>query len=318
MSKFLITGVAGFIGSNLLKHLLDNGHTVVGLDNLSSGNRENLSFLDSHQNSQAFSLIEGDIRDLKTCQKACKGIDFVLHHAALASVPESVKNPVLFEENNTIGHLNMLVSARDAKVERFVYASSSSVYGDTDVLPKVETMTPRPKSPYAISKISGEYFSKIFYELYGLKTIGFRYFNVFGPKQDPASQYSAAIPKFVTALLENESPIIFGDGEQTRDFVFIEDVISANLAACESTNKNVFGSVYNVGSGRHTSLNDLMRTMQTIIGSIIDPIYADVRSGDVRDSQADISLLQADFGLSESVSLEEALKQTIDWYQHQR
>jgi UDP-N-acetylglucosamine/UDP-N-acetylgalactosamine 4-epimerase len=314
MANYLITGAAGFIGSNLLERLLDLGHEVTGLDNFSNGKRENLAFVGAHSAHSNFTLIEGDIRDLDTCHKACEGVEFVLHQAALGSVPRSVKDPILYEENNAIGHLNMLVAARDAKVKRFVYASSSSVYGDTDVLPKVETMTPRPKSPYAISKISGEYFSKSFYELYGLETIGFRYFNVFGPKQDPDSQYSAAIPKFVTALLANEAPTIYGDGEQTRDFTYIDNVVAANLAACECDNPKAFGGAYNVGCGGRISLNDLIQSMKTIIGVSVDPKYTEIRSGDVRDSQADITCLKEYFGLTDLVSLDEGLSKTINWY----
>ncbi|RAP32578.1 LPS biosynthesis protein WbpP [Candidatus Marinamargulisbacteria bacterium SCGC AG-439-L15] len=315
MASYLITGVAGFIGSNLLAALLDLGHDVVGLDNFSNGKQENLAFISEHRQKDRFTFIEGDIRDLDVCKRACDGVDFVLHQAALGSVPRSVKEPLLYEQNNTVGHLNLLVAARDAKVKRFVYASSSSVYGDTKILPKVETMVPAPKSPYAISKISGEYFSKTFYELYGLETIGFRYFNVFGPKQDPDSQYSAAIPKFVTALLENKAPTIYGDGNQTRDFTYIDNVVNANLAACDCTHTEAFGKAYNVGCGGRISLNDLIRSMNSIIGVSVDPIYEVPRVGDVRDSQADISLLKEFIGVNHFVDLDEGLKKTVAWYQ---
>lgn len=307
MSIYLITGVAGFIGSHLANRILTLGHEVVGLDNFSSGFRENLI---PHP---LFRFIEGDIRDLETCNTVCKGVDFILHQAALGSVPRSIEEPLLYHTNNLTGTLNMLLAARDAGVKRFVYASSSSVYGDTPTLPKIETMPPLPKSPYAVSKLGCEYYGKIFNDIYKLPTIGLRYFNVFGPRQNPKSQYAAVIPKFVTAFLANESPTIFGDGEQTRDFTFIENVIQANLQSCVAELSSC-GQAYNVGCGDRISLNMLAIAIQKLIGSSAGPVYAKPRAGDVRDSLASIELASKNLDLPDRISLQEGLDQTIAWY----
>lgn len=313
MSHYLVTGAAGFIGSNLVDHLLSEGETVTALDNLSTGLASNIAFLKKHPNAHLLTFIEGDITDLKTCMTACEGKDFVLHQAALGSVPRSLKEPHLYNENNIVGTFNMMSAARDAGVKRFVYASSSSVYGDTPTLPKVETMVPRPKSPYAISKITNEYYGKVFTQEYGLPTIGLRYFNVFGPRQSPTSDYAAAIPKFVTAYLNNQSPTIYGDGEQTRDFTFIKNVIKANLNACQAE-EDAFGLAYNIGCGSRISINDLVFAIKDIIGSDKDPIYEPSRAGDVRDSLSDVRLSEKHLNLTETISLKDGLIPTIEWY----
>jgi len=306
----LVTGAAGFIGRNLVAKLLDMGCDVVGVDNLAASRVENLvSFLDHPR----FTFIQEDIVHLSACQDFCKKIEVVFHQAALGSVPRSVELPGLYHENNSTGTLNMLTAARDQGVKRFVYASSSSVYGDTPTLPKIETMLPQPKSPYAITKITCEYYAKVFHEVYGLPTVGLRYFNVFGPFQNPDSQYAAVIPKFVTSLLKGEAPVIFGDGEQTRDFTFIDNVLEANLksvtaplAAC--------GLAYNVGCGERISLNQLFNELQRIIGSNVSPRYEAARRGDVKDSLASIDLARLNLGYTGKVSLSEGLAQTVDWY----
>jgi UDP-N-acetylglucosamine 4-epimerase len=311
MSVFLVTGVSGFIGSNLSFFLLKEGHRVIGLDNFSTGFRDNLSESLSHPN---FTLIDGDIRDLDTCKKACEGVDFVLHQAALGSVPRSLSEPILYHENNTGGTLNMMVAARDAgTVKRFVYASSSSVYGDTPVLPKVETMTPNPKSPYAISKLSTEHYGSVFFNAYGLQTIGLRYFNVFGPRQNPNSQYAAVIPKFITAGLRGIAPTIHGDGEQTRDFTYIDNVIQANLKSCYA-DASACGKAYNVGCGDRISLNLLAQEIAKLTGNTCAAVYTPPRVGDVKDSLADIHLAQQHLGVSEFISLQEGLARTVAWY----
>jgi UDP-N-acetylglucosamine 4-epimerase len=314
MSKILVTGCGGFIGSNLSSHLLDLGHTVVGLDNFSTGFRENIATLTQHN---SFHLIEGDIRHLDTCHQACNGVDFVSHQAALGSVPRSITDPLLYNDNNITGTLNMLIAARDAGVKRFVYASSSSVYGDTPVLPKVETMIPRPKSPYAISKIAAEYYAKVFNDAYGLQTIGLRYFNVFGPQQDPRSQYAAVIPKFITSFLANTSPVIYGTGEQTRDFTYIANVITANINSFFAPETSC-GLAYNIGCGDRISLNQLAAEIKSITNSIANPIHEAPRVGDVKDSLADITLSTQNLNLSNRIMLRTGLEHTINWYQNNR
>ena len=311
--KYLVTGAAGFIGSNLVKHLLDTDHQVVGLDNLSTGFSKNLDFTNSHKNSDKFLFIEGDIEDLSDCKSAVENVDYVLHQAALGSVPRSLENPLIYESNNIKGTLNMLIAARDAKVKRFVLASSSSVYGDTPVLPKVETMTPKPLSPYAISKLTGEHLCHVFYRAYGLPTIALRYFNVFGPQQDPNSQYAAVIPKFITASIANEPFTIHGDGEQTRDFTFIRNVINANLSACVS-DENSLGKFYNIGCSSNISINELAKLIIKLNSSKSEINYTPPRPGDVKDSFADINLAKELLKLQSFISLEDGLTETIKWY----
>lgn len=307
MSTYLVTGAAGFIGSNLVNHLLGLGHKVIGFDNLSSG------FTDNLVPHPLFSFIEGDIRDAEACTLICKGIDFVLHQAALGSVPRSIEEPLLYHHNNVTGTLNLLLAARDARVQRFVFASSSSVYGDTPTLPKIETMPLQPKSPYAVSKLACEHYGKLFNDIYGLPTVGLRYFNVFGPRQNPNSQYAAVIPKFMTAYLANESPTIFGDGEQTRDFTFIDNVIDANLKACVAPLTSC-GASYNIGCGDRISLNQLAKEIKTLTVSTAEPVYDAPRQGDVRDSLASIQLSMENLNLAPQISLRDGLDQTMAWY----
>lgn len=313
MSRFLVTGAAGFIGCNLVEALLNAGHTVIGLDNLSNGFQDNIDFLGSHPQRSQYTFIKGDITDFDACKHACNSVEFVLHHAALGSVPKSIEQPELYNRINMDGTFNMMKAAKQAGVKRFVYASSSSVYGDSPELPKVETMAPQPQSPYAINKITNEYYGKLFSEVYGLPTIGLRYFNVFGPRQNPNSDYAAAIPKFITSFLSNTSPIIHGDGEQTRDFVYISNVAHANLKACLAPS-HACGKAYNIGCGEKISINDLVYTIKALLDSSIEITYSDTRKGDVRDSVADIRLAMKELKLDTFISLREGLAKTIEWY----
>jgi nucleoside-diphosphate-sugar epimerase len=305
MSHYLVTGGAGFIGSHLTEALVRRGHAVRVLDNLSTGKRRNLE----HINGVEF--IEGDLADLSACVRAVQGIDYVLHQAAIPSVPRSVKDPISSNRANIDGSLNILVAARDAGVRRLVYAGSSSAYGDTPTLPKREDMPTRPLSPYALQKLVAEQYCQMFTALYGLETVTIRYFNVFGPRQDPGSAYSGVISLFSTALLEGRQPTIYGDGEQTRDFTYVANVVDGVLRACEAPNAS--GEVINVATGGRISLNDLLRTMNAIVGTSIEPIFAEGRTGDVRDSQADISKAQTLLGYTPTVGLEDGLRDTLDW-----
>lgn len=307
MARYLVTGAGGFVGSNLVQALLKAGDTPRGLDNFITGKRENVAALG------AFDFIEGDVRDLETCRRACEGVDYVLHEAALGSVPRSVDDPILSNDCNVNGTLNMLVAARDAGVRRFVYAASSSAYGDTPTLPKVETMPPRPLSPYALTKFAGERYCQIFHKIYGLETVCLRYFNVFGARQDPDSVYAAVIPKFVSALLSGESPTIFGDGGQTRDFTYVADVVQANLKACAAPPR-ACGNVFNVACGEQTSLNELFERISQLLGSTAEPVYKDSRVGDVRDSLADISKARDLLGYEPVFCVRTGLGEAIDWY----
>ncbi len=320
MKRYLVTGGAGFIGSNLTEYLLKAGHFVRVLDNFANGKRENLSFVAEIPGAQErFELIEGDIRDYETCLRACEGMDFVLHQAALGSVPRSVEDPETYHQVNTTGTLNMLRAAAACGVKRLVYAASSSAYGDVDrekPTPKREDMPPAPLSPYAVAKLTGEYYCQIFPKLYGLETVILRYFNVFGPRQDPHSQYAAVVPKFITSLLQGEPPTIFGDGEQSRDFTYVENVVHANLAACEAGSEAV-GEVINVACGENTTINALYRLIAELIGTDLEPRYAPPRPGDVRHSLADVSKAQRLLGLREVVDLREGLQRTISWYREQ-
>lgn len=305
--NYLITGGAGFIGSNIVEHLVNHGHRVRILDNFSTGKYENIQgFRDKIE------LIEGDIRDLATCRTACQGIDVVFHEAALGSVPRSIEDPMTTNEVNIKGTLNMLLAARDAKIRRFVYASSSSVYGDTPTLPKVETMPPRCLSPYALSKYAGEVYAHQFYELYGLETISLRYFNVFGPRQDPHSQYAAVIPKFISALLKGEAPIIFGDGKQSRDFTYVRDVVSANQLAASASTASC-GQAYNIACHQTTTLNQLLAMIQEQIPQSVSvkPLYQQPRPGDILASLADIFLAKNKLGYTPQTSLSQGLMETI-------
>jgi nucleoside-diphosphate-sugar epimerase len=306
--KYLVTGAAGFIGSNLVEALLKKGERVAGVDNFATGKRGNIEpFLGEME------FVEGDVRDLRLCKDLCKGADFVLHEAAIGSVPRSVDNPIESNDHNVNGTLNMLVAARDAKVKRFVFAASSSAYGDTEVLPKVETMAPDPLSPYAVTKCAGELYCKVFHGVYGLPTIGLRYFNVFGPRQDPEGMYAAVIPKFIRSILRGARPVIFGDGGQTRDFCHVDNVVRANLLACTAP-KEANGQIFNCGASGRISLNDLTRRMLELLGSDLEPEHGPPRPGDVRDSQADISKAKELLGYDPKVDALAGLEKAIDWY----
>lgn len=307
MALYLVTGGAGFIGSNIVEELLKRRERVRVLDNFSTGRRENItSFLDQIE------LIEGDLSDLNTVKKAVKGVDYILHQAALPSVPRSIENPVASNEANVSGTVNLLTAAKDAGVKRVVYASSSSVYGDTPTLPKLETMKLNPRSPYAVSKLAGEYYCQAFHSVYGLETVVLRYFNIFGPRQDPTSQYAAVIPLFIQAMLEGESPTIFGDGLQSRDFTFVANAVQANLLA--ATASQAAGSVLNVACGTSFTLLDLVKMLNGIIGTNIKAIHAEPRPGDVKHSLADISLAEKLLGYQPLVEFEAGLKETVEWY----
>lgn len=314
MTKYLVTGGAGFIGSHLVEELVKKGEAVRVLDNLETGKESNMApWL------RKIEFIRGDIRDADVCKKAYKGVDYVLHQAALGSVPRSIDDPKTTSEVNITGTLNMLLAARDAKVKRFIFASSSSVYGDAPVLPKVETMPPGPLSPYALSKYAGETYALLFFKLYGLETVALRYFNVYGPRQDPDSQYAAVIPRFVSAVLKGERPVIYGDGKQTRDFTYVGDVVSANLLACKAPSA-ACGRAYNIAGGRKISINDLFYSIRTLVAEKrkeagrLKPVYDPPRSGDVKDSLADISQAGKFLKYSSAVAIGKGLSQTIDYY----
>ena len=311
MAHYLITGGAGFIGCNVSRLLLERGDRVRILDNFLTGRRENLEAI-----AADIDLVEGDFRDEATVRSAVEGIDNILHFGALPSVIRSVEDPVSSNDVNINGTLNLLVAARDAGVDRLVLSSSSSVYGDTPTLPKQEDMLPRPLSPYALSKLAGEHYCRIFYQLYGLKTFALRYFNVFGPRQNPKSQYAAVIPLFIQAYLKGEQPTIHGDGGQTRDFTFVDDVARANIACCTAP-EDAAGGVYNVAWGNRLSVNDLAAAIAERIGQPFQPNYDPPRAGDVRDSQADSTRAREKLGWTPEVSFEEGLERTINWYREQ-
>jgi nucleoside-diphosphate-sugar epimerase len=305
MASYLVTGGAGFIGSHLTEELVRRGHRVRVADNLVTGKRRNLEHI------RGVDFLEGDLADLAFAKTATDGMEFVLHQAAMASVPRSVKDPITSNRANVDAALNVLVASRDAGVKRVVYAGSSSVYGDTPTLPKHEGMTPNPLSPYALQKLVGEEYCRMFTRLYGLETVTIRYFNVFGPRQDPGSPYSGVISLFATALLDNRRPTIYGDGEQTRDFTYVANVVDGVLRACDAP--KAAGEVMNVATGGRISLNELLRVMNTICGTSAEPIYREPRAGDVRDSQADISKARALLGYAPIVGFEEGLRHTLDW-----
>jgi UDP-N-acetylglucosamine 4-epimerase len=307
MATYLVTGGAGFIGSNIVDELLRRKHTVRVLDNFATGREENLADVRNR-----IQLIRDDVRDAAAVDRAVAGCDFVLHQAALASVPRSIADPVANNEVNVQGTLNVLVSAQKRGVKRVVYASSSSVYGDSEELPKVESMTPNPKSPYAVAKLAAEYYCRVFAGLHGMTTVALRYFNVFGPRQDPNSQYSAVIPIFVKALVEGDAPTIHGDGEQSRDFTFIANVVAANLLACEANISG--GKVYNIACGGRFTLNELYAALAAQVGSSVKPVYGPPRPGDVKHSMAAIDRIQRELGYSVSVSFEEGIERTVRWY----
>lgn len=313
MAKVLVTGGAGFIGSNLTEALLKAGHQVRALDNLSTGKRENLVFEGAYP---FLEMIEGDICDLITCQKAVEGIEYVFHQAALPSVQRSVEDPMSSNQVNVGGTLNILMAARDAGVRRVIYAASSSAYGDTPTLPKEEEMVPNPLSPYALQKFIGEQYCRLFFQLYGLETISLRYFNIFGPKQDPDSIYSAVIPRFIDALISGRAPVIFGDGEQSRDFTYIDNVVHANLLAMNA--ERIQGEAVNVACGRRVSLNQLLKILQDIIGSHIPPLYEEPRKGEPRHSLADIKKGKAILNYDPRVGIEEGLRRTVEFFKNMK
>lgn len=305
--RFAVTGGTGFIGSNIVIELVKNNNEVVVIDNLLTGNFNNLSGV-----TDQIRFVKGDIQDLDLLKREFIDIDYVLHQAALPSVPRSVDDPIASNQNNVDGTLNVLVAARDAGVKRVVYAASSSAYGNSPSLTKKEDMKPDPLSPYAITKLVGEQYCKVFYELYGLETVSLRYFNVFGSHQDPNSQYAAVIPKFITAMLNDESPVIFGDGEQSRDFTYVQNNVDANLLACEVA--GAAGKMFNIASGKRITLNQLIATLNEIIGKNLDPIYTKPRSGDIMHSLADITLAWEILGYKPRYGFEDGLKKTVEWF----
>lgn len=315
--SILVTGGGGFIGSNLCEALLEKGNKVVCLDNFATGKRENLEKLFKDAN---FTLIEGDIRNLDDCLRATNNIDYVLHQAALGSVPRSVKDPITSNEVNVSGFLNMLVASRDNGVKRFVFAASSSTYGDSESMPKVENIIGKPLSPYAITKFVNELYADIFSKTYGLETIGLRYFNVFGRKQDPNGAYAAVIPKFVSQLMKGESPVINGDGNYSRDFTYIDNVIQANLLCLITTNKKAINNVYNVAYGDRNTLKDLMKYLKDYLSefdseiSNIEVIYGPNRLGDIPHSHASIQKAKKLLKYNPQFSLQKGLKQAVKWY----
>ena len=307
MATHLVTGGAGFIGSNIVRELVARGEGVRVLDNFSTGRRENLAEV-----LNDIELIEGDVRDPSACRRAVAGVEYVLHQGAIPSVQRSVDDPSISNDANVSGTLNLLIAARDAGVRRVVYASSSSVYGDSPTLPKHEDMTPRPRSPYAVSKLAAEYYCQVFTEVYGLETVSLRYFNVFGPRQDPTSQYSAVIPLFVQAMLAGEPPVVYGDGLQSRDFTYVSNNVEANLLA--ATVPGVAGRVFNIACGKRYTLLDLIAMLNDILGTRIDPVFAPPRHGDVKHSLADIRLAQEQMSYTVDVDFETGLERTVTWY----
>jgi nucleoside-diphosphate-sugar epimerase len=309
MAHYLVTGGAGFIGSHLAEELVRRGHTVRVVDNLATGKRQNLAHL------PAVDFLQGDLADLDVARRAVDGVDYVLHQAAIPSVPRSVQDPITSNRANIDASLNVLVAARDAGVKRVVYAGSSSAYGNTPTLPKVETMPTAPLSPYALQKLVAEQYCQMFTALYGLETVTTRYFNVFGPRQDPSSPYSGVISLFISALCEGRQPKIYGDGEHTRDFTYIANVVDGVLRA--ATAEGASGEVINVAVGGRISLNHLFKTVRDLVGATVEPIYAEPRPGDVKDSQADISKARRLLGYEPAVSFEEGLNHTVAWYRAQ-
>ncbi len=310
MTRYLVTGGAGFIGSQIAERLLKEGHAVAVLDNLSTGKSENIEFLKSLKGD--FTFVQGDVVDPSDCARAMKGVEIVFHEAALGSVPKSIEDPFATHRSNVEGTLRVLMAARAAGVRRVVNAASSSAYGDTPVLPKVETMPGNPFSPYAATKLTQELYCRSFAVSYGLETVSLRYFNVFGSRQDPHSQYAAVIPRFFQALLRKQQPEIYGDGEQTRDFGYVGDVVEANLLA--SKFEGAEGQVFNIAGGKAITINELARKIAALLGSDIVPKYHPARVGDIRHSLADVSAARKNLGFSPKTSLDEGLRAASDWY----
>ena len=308
--RYLVTGGAGFIGYHLVEHLVTRGDDVVVLDDFSTGRRENLEGVLGD-----FELIEGTLLDPGTCARAARGADYVLHEGAIPSVPRSVKDPLASHEACVTGTLNMLIAARDANVRRFVYAASSSAYGNTVELPKHEEMLPRPLSPYAAAKYAGECYCRAFHATFGMSTVALRYFNIFGPRQDPNSQYAAAIAKFISSALTGTAPTIYGDGEQTRDFTYVANAVAANLLACQA-GEDADGDVFNVGCGERISVNDLWSRIRHATGAKVEPTYVETRAGDVRDSLASLAKIGRVLGYKPVIDLDAGLEQTINYFRN--
>jgi nucleoside-diphosphate-sugar epimerase len=313
MAKYLVTGAAGFIGSSLVRALVERGEEVRCVDNLSTGKRENLSEVMRH-----IDFREADLLDMDAMRQACAGVDYVLHEAAIPSVPTSVKDPLGSNRANIDGTVNLLVAARDANVKRVVYAASSSAYGDTPTLPKRETMTPSPISPYAVAKLASEMYMVSFYRCYGLETVSLRYFNIFGPRQDPSSPYSGVLARFSLQMLRGEQPTIFGDGETSRDFTYIDNAVSANLLACTAPAAECAGRVFNCATGTRTTLNETFNALKRLTGYKGEIKYGPEREGDVKHSLADISEAKRHLGYKVLVDFEDGLRRTVEWYKNER
>ena len=312
MALYLITGVAGFIGSSLARAVLAQGDQVRGVDNFSTGKRENIAEI-----AGRIDFREADLLNIEALHDACRGADYVFHEAAIPSVPKSVLDPLGSNRANVDGTVHLLIAARDAKVKRVVYAASSSAYGDTPTLPKHEGMPPNPISPYAVAKLASEYYMTSFYRCYGLETVCLRYFNIFGPRQDPTSPYSGVLAKFITQMLKGEQPTVFGDGKQSRDFTYIDNVVSANLLAAKARASHAAGQVVNVATGTRVDLNETFELLKKIIGYKGEVKYAPERAGDVKHSLADLARTEKAIGYKPLVSFEEGLRRTVDWYRGQ-
>jgi len=306
--KIVVTGGAGFIGSNLARYLSNENNHVVVVDNLSTGHLENIQDLIE---SDKIEFVKASITDLNILQGTFKGFDYIFHEAALPSVPRSIKEPLITNQVNINGTLNVLIAAKDAGVKKVIFASSSSVYGDTPTLPKTEKMIPNPLSPYAVSKLAGEYYCGVFTEVFHLPTVALRYFNVYGPRQDPSSEYAAVIPKFIQSILSDNSPVVYGDGEQTRDFTFIDDVVHANVLAAESDTTGVF----NAAGGKRISINELANTVMALCNKELEIVYEEIRPGDIKHSLSDISKAKEEFGYYPRFDIKNGLKETIQWFQ---
>jgi len=312
MALYMITGIAGFIGSSIARALLTQGETVRGIDNFATGKRENIEEI-----ADRIDFREADLLDMEAVKGACEGAHCVFHQAAIPSVPKSVKDPLGSNRANVDGTVNLLVAARDAGVKRVVYAASSSAYGDTPTLPKHEEMTPNPISPYAVAKLASEYYMSSFYRCYGLETVSLRYFNIFGPRQDPGSQYSGVLAKFTTQMLKGEAPTIFGDGSQSRDFTYIDNAVAANLLASRAPANQVAGRMFNVATGTRVDLNETCQLLKRLTGYSGDVNYGPERAGDIKHSLADISRAKAAFRYDPKVNFEEGLRRTVEWYRSQ-
>lgn len=313
MAIYLITGVAGFIGSSLARAVLTQGDKVRGIDNFSTGKPANLNDIIDHIDFRTDDLI-----NLDAVHNACCGVDYVLHQAAIPSVPRSILDPITSNRSNVDGTVNLLVAARDAKVKRVVYAASSSAYGDTPALPKHEDISPNPISPYAVSKLASEYYMASFYRCYGLETVRLRYFNIFGPRQDPTSPYSGVLAKFINCMLAGDAPTIFGDGTQSRDFTYVDNAVDANLLACKAHESQVAGRVFNIACGKRVSLNETVEILKRLVGYTGEVKYANARAGDVKHSLADLSSAERCLGYRPAIDFEEGLRRTVTWYRMQR